>query len=93
MREKRFFSYYQKLRMKIATQLLKENKMSVSEVGYALGFSNLSHFIKVFEEHNGIKPKAFQKTHNFYFFTAIHSISMLAFFGNETTSIVVRAGK
>jgi AraC-like DNA-binding protein len=35
--------------------------MSVSEVGYALGFSNLSHFTKVFEEHNGIKPKAFQK--------------------------------
>ncbi|MET3029296.1 AraC family transcriptional regulator [Flavobacterium sp. UW10123] len=56
-----FFSYYQKLRMKEASRLLKENKMSVSEVGYALGFSNLSHFTKVFEEHNGTKPKAFQK--------------------------------
>jgi len=56
-----FFSYYQKFRMKEAARLLKENKMSVSEVGYALGFSNLSHFTKVFEEHNGIKPKAFQK--------------------------------
>ena len=56
-----FFSYYQKFRMKEATRLLKENKMSVSEVGYSLGFSNLSHFSKVFEEHNGMKPKAFQK--------------------------------
>jgi len=56
-----FFSYYQKFRMKEATRLLKENKMSVSEVGYYLGFSNLSHFTKVFEQHNGIKPKAFQK--------------------------------
>lgn len=58
-----FFSYYQKFRMKEAVRLLKENKMSVSEVGYALGFSNLSHFTKVFEEHNGIKPKAFQRSY------------------------------
>lgn len=56
------FSYYQKFRMKEASRLLKENKMSVSEVGYALGFLNLSHFTRVFEEHNGIKPKAFQKS-------------------------------
>jgi len=56
-----FFSYYQRFRMKEAARLLKENKMSVSEVGYNLGFFNLSHFAKVFEEHNGIKPKKFQK--------------------------------
>lgn len=55
------FSYYQKFRMKEAARVLKENKLSVAEVGYGLGFSNLSHFAKVFEEHNGIKPKSFQK--------------------------------
>jgi len=56
-----FFSYYQKFRMKEAARLLKENEMSVSQVGFSLGFSNLSHFAKVFEQHTGTKPKSFQK--------------------------------
>lgn len=56
------FSYYQKFRMKEAARLLKENKMTVSEVGFTMGFSNLSHFAKVFEEHIGSKPKSFQKS-------------------------------
>jgi AraC-like DNA-binding protein len=55
------FSYYQKFRMKEASRLLKENKMTVSEVGFKMGFSNLSHFAKAFEQHIGIKPKSFQK--------------------------------
>ncbi|HSD06093.1 AraC family transcriptional regulator [Flavobacterium sp.] len=56
-----FFNYYQKFRMKEAARLLKENKMTVSEVGYSLGFSNLSHFAKAFEQHIGMKPKTFQR--------------------------------
>lgn len=56
-----FFSYYQKFRMRESTRLLKDNKMTVSEVGYSLGFSNLSHFAKVFQGHYAVKPKAFQK--------------------------------
>jgi len=56
-----FFYYYQVFRMKKAAKLLKENKYTVSEVGYKLGFSNLSHFAKVFQQHTGIKPKSFQK--------------------------------
>lgn len=56
-----FFSYYQKFRIKEAARLIKENKMSVSEVGFTMGFTNLSHFAKVFEEHVGMKPKTFQK--------------------------------
>lgn len=59
------FSYYQKFRMKEAARLLKENQMTVSEVGFTMGFSNLSHFAKVFEEHIGTKPKSFQKNKSF----------------------------
>jgi AraC-like DNA-binding protein len=55
------FSYYQKFRMKEAARLLKEEKLSVSEVGYRLGFTNLSHFAKVFKEHIGIKPKEYSR--------------------------------
>ena len=53
------FSYYQSFRMQEAARLLKEGKMSVSEVGYQLGFSNLSHFSRVFEQHIGLKPKKY----------------------------------
>jgi AraC-like DNA-binding protein len=56
------FNYYQKFRMKEAALLLKEGKLSVSEVGYQLGFSNLSHFSKVFHEHIGMKPKQYSKS-------------------------------
>jgi AraC-like DNA-binding protein len=53
------FNYYQAFRMKEAAYLIKEEKMSVSEVGYRLGFSNLSHFTRLFETHIGIKPKKY----------------------------------
>lgn len=53
------FSYYQEFRMKEAAQLLKENKYSVSEVGYMLGFTNLSHFSKIFKVHLGMNPKKY----------------------------------
>ncbi|RZJ50365.1 MAG: AraC family transcriptional regulator [Flavobacterium sp.] len=53
------FEYYQSLRMQEAAMLLKEKRLTVSEVGYQLGFTNLSHFSRVFEEHIGIKPKKY----------------------------------
>nr|WP_307835674.1 AraC family transcriptional regulator [Elizabethkingia sp. ASV34] len=53
------FSYYQDLRMKEAAILLKENKYSVSEVGYRLGFTNLGHFSRIFKQHIGMSPKKY----------------------------------
>jgi AraC-like DNA-binding protein len=53
------FKYYQSMRMQEAARLLGEKRLSVSEVGYQLGFTNLSHFSRVFEQHRGIKPKKF----------------------------------
>lgn len=55
------FSYYQEFRMKEAARLLKEEKLSVSDVGYQMGFVNLSHFSKVFNEHIGAKPKQYSR--------------------------------
>jgi len=57
------FNYYQEFRMKEAARLLKEEKLSVSDAGYRLGFTNLSHFSRVFEEHIGIKPKKYSAMH------------------------------
>jgi AraC-like DNA-binding protein len=56
---KGIFEYYQAMRMQEAARLLKEKGLTVSEVGYQLGFTNLSHFSRVFEEYIGHKPKKF----------------------------------
>jgi len=52
------YNYYQKARMQEAARLLINN--TVSETGYALGFSNLSHFGRLFEKHFQLKPKRFK---------------------------------
>lgn len=56
------FNYYQQFRMKEAAILLKNGNLSVSDVGYQLGFTNLSHFSRVFKEHMGMKPKQYSRS-------------------------------
>jgi AraC-like DNA-binding protein len=53
------FNYFQKARMEEAAFLLKQANRSVSETGYELGFSNLSHFSRLFEKHYGMTPKKY----------------------------------
>ncbi|CCH00110.1 Regulatory protein pchR [Fibrella aestuarina BUZ 2] len=53
------YNYYQQARMEEAAFLLKQGKHAVGEVGYELGFSNLSHFSRVFEKHYGLNPKRY----------------------------------
>jgi AraC-like DNA-binding protein len=48
--------------MQEAARLLKDKRLTVSEVGYQLGFTNLSHFTRVFEQHTGMKPKKYSAT-------------------------------
>lgn len=54
---KGLYDYQQHLRMSEAARLLREERLTVAEAGYRLGFSNLSYFGRLFEEHHGIKPK------------------------------------
>ncbi|GAB3037871.1 helix-turn-helix transcriptional regulator [Spirosoma pulveris] len=53
------YNFYQQVRMEEAAFLLKQGKHSVGEVGYELGFSNLSHFSRLFEKHYGLNPKRY----------------------------------
>lgn len=55
------YDYYQHLRMKEAARLLREEKLTVSEAGFQMGFENLSHFTRVFERHIGKKPKKYSR--------------------------------
>jgi AraC-like DNA-binding protein len=52
------YNYFQVERMNEAAQLLKD--FSVSQVGYRIGFSNLSHFTRLFEKHHQMKPKRYK---------------------------------
>lgn len=52
------YHYYQAARMEEAARLLRH--LSVSETGYQLGFSNLSHFARLFARHHNLTPKKFK---------------------------------
>ena len=56
------YDYYQHLRMKEAARLLREEKLTVSEAGFQMGFDNLGHFTKVFEKHIGKKHKKYRQS-------------------------------
>lgn len=51
------------IRLKQAATLLQSKKLGISEVAYATGFSNLSHFSNVFREFYGVSPSAYVAMH------------------------------
>jgi AraC-like DNA-binding protein len=55
------YQYYISAKMIEAKKLLLSGKYSVSEIGYMLGYSNLSHFIDIFKKHFHISPAKFQQ--------------------------------
>lgn len=60
---KGIYEYGQYLRMQEAARLMQEKHLSVSETGYQLGFTNLSYFGRLFEQHFGMKPKKWSAQH------------------------------
>ncbi|MCR8666190.1 AraC family transcriptional regulator [Aestuariibaculum sp. M13] len=50
------YQYHLKQKMEKAMETLQENKHSVSETGFLMGYSNLSQFSKAFKNHFGILP-------------------------------------
>ncbi|GAB3789918.1 hypothetical protein GCM10028818_59240 [Spirosoma horti] len=52
------YAYYQVARLQEAKRLLAQ--WSVSEVGHQLGFTNLSHFARLFKRQYGLTPKRYQ---------------------------------
>jgi len=54
-------SLIRNLRLNRAAQLLKESRMTVTEITYAVGFADLKHFRSVFREQFGVLPAEFNK--------------------------------
>ena len=51
------YQFYLKIKLEKARDMLENKEMSVSEVGYECGYSNLSHFTRQFKKVFGILPK------------------------------------
>lgn len=54
-----FGEYIRKLRIKKAVELIKANQYSLTEVAYLTGFSDQSHFTRIFKQHMGKNPSTF----------------------------------
>lgn len=51
--------FIKNIRMKQAAFLLATKKINIGEVGYSVGYSNLSHFSKSFKSYYGVSPKEY----------------------------------
>ena len=56
-----FGDYIRKLRIEKAIQLLNDQKYSLSEIAYLTGFSDQSHFTRIFKKHTGKSPSTYRK--------------------------------
>ncbi|MBV5282615.1 MAG: response regulator [Paludibacter sp.] len=56
--------FIRSIRLKQAAELLSTKKIGISELAYALGFSNLSHFSNSFHEFYGMSPKEYAQKHS-----------------------------
>ncbi|MDR0982525.1 MAG: response regulator [Culturomica sp.] len=52
------------IRLQQAGELFSKQKLSISEVAYALGFNNLSHFSTTFHKFYGMSPTEFAEKHS-----------------------------
>lgn len=53
--------FIRNIRLKQASILLSEKKLTVSEIAYATGFSNISHFSNSFKELYGVPPSEYRE--------------------------------
>ncbi|OGX87404.1 AraC family transcriptional regulator [Hymenobacter lapidarius] len=56
-----FGEYIRKLRIEKALQLLDTTAYSLGEIAYLTGFSDQSHFTRIFKQHTGQSPSAYRK--------------------------------
>lgn len=47
------------MRMKRAAQILEQNKVTISEVSYQVGFTNPKYFSKCFQKYHGTTPSEY----------------------------------
>ncbi len=56
-----FGEYIRKLRIEKAMQLMQTSTYSLTEIAYLTGFSDQSHFTRIFKKHAGLNPSSYRK--------------------------------
>ena len=51
--------FIRNMRLEQAARLIREKKVNLSQVAYAVGFNNQSHFSTVFKKHFGMSPSEY----------------------------------
>jgi len=54
--------YLQRYRIHLAKKMLKETALSVTEIAWAVGFSDSSYFSRVFHRETGLPPETYRRT-------------------------------
>jgi len=57
-----FGEYIRKLRIEKAIALIQNSKYTLTEIAYLTGFSDQSHFTRIFKQHTGKNPSFYRKT-------------------------------
>lgn len=57
----KFVNYIKEIRINKAKELLSSTQKKVAEIGYAVGYENEKHFMKVFKSVTGISPTEYRK--------------------------------
>ncbi len=55
------FELLRRKRLQWALELIEANELSLTEIAYAAGYSNSSHFSKAFRDYYGIRPGQYRK--------------------------------
>ena len=55
------YRYLIRLRIKYATELLRDSVLSVTQICHRAGFNSLSHFITTFRHHVGVSPTHYRR--------------------------------
>lgn len=61
--DKTYSNYVNEYKITIASKMLIETDLSISEIGYQSGFNNLSFFHRKFNEYKQISPNNYRQTH------------------------------
>jgi YesN/AraC family two-component response regulator len=56
-----FGEYIRKQRIQKAIELMGQARYSLTEIAYLTGFSDQSHFTRIFKKHTGENPSAYRK--------------------------------
>lgn len=56
--------FIRNLRLEQAERLIKEGRINITQIAYAVGFNNQTHFSTVFKKHFGMTPTEYSEKQN-----------------------------